>query len=449
MSRKVTATLYYALCAIEGGLVFSAYWQRADQSIAGGLFGVPPLRLSLLVVVGTLSIGFLTLALLEWYARTDKQSLTVRLLAHRKLIFAAAVLFTIGLLGLLIFALSPMRFERLYQYFLRFQTLISWGLLIGLQFIAMTLVLYGRSYWTETWQDITNNSRANQVKEAINSPYTGWVLLGLAFLVGLSKVWYGRFVDEHDNITVGWLLTEGYTLYRDVFSHHFPLPYYWNALVISIFGNSFVAIRVALLTLQIGLFAISMRITRFFLAIGLTALSWNLINQFHRGQEAIYATFEGLFTTTIFIIIFWSLVTRNRLSKPVLVLLGTLMALAILTDPLMICPVGISLLTLFVAGWQAIDNRPALRKALWAVLIPLGMIVLIGVVYAGYLALSGTAPDFYQSTFWFNNEIYAKYVNAEPLRLERIGQKLITVLDILDGRWYRKLSPFMELETYR
>ena len=448
MSRKVTATLYYALCAIEGGLVFSAYWQGADQSIAGGLFGVPPLRLSLLVVVGTLSIGFLALALLEWYARTDKQSPTVRLLAHRKLIFAAAVLFTFGLLSALIFALSPMRFERLYQYVLRFQALIWWAILIGIQFIVMTLVIYGRRYWMGTWQDIADHPRTEQLKQGLNSPYTGWVLLGLAFLVGLSKVWYGRFVDEHDNITVGWLLTEGYTLYRDVFSHHFPLPYYWNALVISIFGNSFVAIRVALLILQIGLFAISMRITRLFLAIGLTALSWNLINQFHRGQEAIYATFEGIFTTTIFIIIFWSLVTRNRLSKPVLVLLGTLMALAILTDPLMVYPVWIALLALFVAGWQTNDHQPALRKALWAVLIPIGMIILIGVIYAGYLALSGTALDFYQSTFWFNNEIYAKYVDAKPLRLARIGQKLLTGLDILDGRWYRELSPFMELETY-
>jgi hypothetical protein len=410
---------------------------------------VTPLRLGLLVIVGSLSIGFLSLALLEWRTRTDAQSPTVRLLAKRKLIFAAAVLFTFGLLSALIFALSPMHFERLYQYVLRFQALIWWAILIGLQFIVMTLVIYGRRYWMGTWQDIADHPRTAQLKQAVNSPYTGWVLLGLAFLVGLSKVWYGRFVDEHDNITVGWLLTEGYTLYRDVFSHHFPFPYYWNALVISIFGNSFVAIRVALLTLQISLFAISMRITRFHLAIGLTVLSWNLINQFHRGQEAIYATFEGIFTTTIFIIIFWSLVTRNRLSKPVLVLLGTLMALAILTDPLMVYPVGIALLALFVAGWQTNNHQPALRKALWAALIPIGMIVLIGVVYAGYLALSGTALDFYQSTFWFNNEIYAKYVDAEPLRLARIGQKLLTGLDILDGRWYRKLSPFMELETYR
>ena len=313
----------------------------------------------------------------------------------------------------------------------------------------MTLVIYGKRYWMETWQDMADHPRTTQLKQVLNSPCSGWVLLGIAFLIGLSKLWYGRFVDEHDNITVGWLLSEGYTLYKDVFSHHFPFPYYWNALVISIFGNSFVAIRIALLTLQIGFFAISMRITRFYLAIGLTALTWNLINQFHRGQEAIYATFEGIFTTTIFIIIFWSLVTRNRLSKPVLVLLGTLMALAILTDPLMVYPVGIALLALFVAGWQANDDQPSLRKALRVVLIPIGTLVLIGTVYAGYLTISGTVLNFYQSTFWFNNEIYAQYVDAEPLRLARIGQKLLTGLDISDSRWFRELSPFIKLETYR
>ncbi len=443
------ATLNFSLCATEGGLVLRTYWQGASQGPGAAFLGLPPLRLGLLMVISLLTMGFMVLALLEWRARTEDHSPTVRLLANRKLVFFATIIFTAGIFSVAIFALSPLRFENLYQYVLRFDVLILWAVLIAAQLIAMTLVIYSKRYWLDTWQDIADYPRTIRLIQVLYSPCAGWTMLGLAFLLGLSKLWYGRFVDEHDNITIGWLLTEGYTLYRDVFSHHFPFPYYWNALVISIFGNSFIAIRIALLTLQIGLFAMGMRITKFYLAIGLTALSWNLINQFHRGQEAIYASFEGIFTTTIFIIIFWSLVTRNRLRKPVLVFLGILMALAILTDPLMVYPVGIALLTLFAAGWQANAQQPLMRKVLRAVGLPLGTILLIGAIYTGYLALSGTALNFYHSAVWFNNEIYAKYVDAQPLRLARIGQELFSGLNILDGRWYRELSPFIELETYR
>jgi hypothetical protein len=449
MSRKLIATLNFSLCATEGGLVLRTYWQGASQGAGAAILGLPPLRLGLLLVISLLTIGFLVLTLLEWRTTTEDHSPTARLLANRKLVFFATIIFTIGIFCITLFALSPLRSEKLYQYVMRFDVMIWWVILITAQLIAMTLVIYGKRYWLDTWQDIADHPLTIWLIQVLNSPFTGWAVLGLAFLLGLSKIWYGRFVDEHDNITVGWLLTEGYALYRDVFSHHFPFPYYWNALVISIFGNSFVAIRIALLTLQIGLFAIGMRITQFYLAIGLTALSWNLINQFHRGQEAIYASFEGIFTTTIFIIILWSLFTKNRLRTPVLVFLGILMALAILTDPLMVYPVGIALLALFVAGWQANDLQQPLQKALQAAFLPICMIIVVGGVYAGYLGVSGTAGDFYQSTFWFNSEIYGKYVDTEPLRLAHIGQKLLSGLDILDTRWYRELSPFLKLETYR
>src|SRR5512146_1332285 len=109
-------------------------------------------------------------------------------------------------------------------------------------------------------------------------------MLVLSFIFGLTKIYYGRFVDEADTITVGWLISRGSVLYRDVFSHHFPFSYYWTAGVVSIFGNSFPAVRVSILLLQIALFAAAMWMTRFYLAIGLASLVWNLINQFHRGQ---------------------------------------------------------------------------------------------------------------------------------------------------------------------
>ena len=52
------------------------------------------------------------------------------------------------------------------------------------------------------------------------------LLAGAATLIVLGSVrhWYWH-PDEHDNMAVGWLLSRGHVLYRDVFSHHMPLPY--------------------------------------------------------------------------------------------------------------------------------------------------------------------------------------------------------------------------------
>lgn len=54
------------------------------------------------------------------------------------------------------------------------------------------------------------------------------VLLGAILVSGLRFYrlrHYLDFTDENDNTTIGWLLTQGETLYGSVFSHHMPLAY--------------------------------------------------------------------------------------------------------------------------------------------------------------------------------------------------------------------------------
>lgn len=60
-----------------------------------------------------------------------------------------------------------------------------------------------------------------------------FICLGLtSFAIGM---WFFRdFMinfDERDHLAAGFLMSKGWVLYKDIFSHHFPLPYYWvNAL---------------------------------------------------------------------------------------------------------------------------------------------------------------------------------------------------------------------------
>ena len=70
-------------------------------------------------------------------------------------------------------------------------------------------------------------------------------------------------MDEADNLVVGLLLTRGYVLYRDVFSHHFPFPYYWVAAIVSLFGKSIFAVRLSVWLFQIVSFGIAMKLSGF------------------------------------------------------------------------------------------------------------------------------------------------------------------------------------------
>lgn len=282
----------------------------------------------------------------------------------------------------------------------------------------------------------------------MNSEISGYILLVLSFLIGLTKVYYGRFVDEADTMTIGWLITEGYTLYDDVFSHHFPFPYYWSAMVVAIFGNAFAAVRISILLLQTLLFATGMRISRFYLAIGLTSLTWNLINQYHRGQEAIYATFSGIFTSVIFILVFSLLTNRSKTSRLTLTLLGILTGVALLTDPLLIYAIVISFIALFISGLNfqpGKNHREGFRRVLW---VGLAAGLILG-IFAITLLITGSADDFYREAILFNSEIYSKYVHAQPFDISKITHNILSGLDILNQQWYQYTSPFFELETYR
>jgi len=77
----------------------------------------------------------------------------------------------------------------------------------------------------------------NQTKFNKNNNFISLILISISFLIGIFTIYMGEFGDESDNLIIGYLITQGYDLYSDIFSHHFPFTYYWVAFVITIFGN--------------------------------------------------------------------------------------------------------------------------------------------------------------------------------------------------------------------
>jgi hypothetical protein len=371
-----------------------------------------------------------------------------RLIAHRFLVMLGALALLSGLIAAYIILFSPLRLPRLQGYFLRWGEFFVWLLLIPVQFGLLATLLEGPTYWLRAWREFNEHAIVKKLRLRLDSPTSGMILLGLSFLIGLTKIYYGRFVDEGDVLTLGWLIARGDTLYEDVFAHHFPLPYYWIALVVRLFGNSFVAARVSVLGLQLGVFGLGMVLTRDYLAVGLASLAWNLINQFLRGQEVIYATFEGIFLAGAFILILHLLTSRQRARPAVPALSGALLAAAVLSDPLMVYPAGAAALGLFASGLR-VENGPNYREALRRALIAGTVAALIFAIFAAQLFISGTADEFYHSTIWFNAEIYAKYVDANPNRFGPLIENLATGLHVFDSRWRQYTSAFMPMDTYR
>jgi hypothetical protein len=332
-----------------GRLLASIFLYNPDHS-GSAFLGLSPLRLALVTSI-TLAIVFLTiLATSEWLAKANQGIRIDRLLAHRFMILLTFFLFLASLVWIYLLVFSPLRIERLYGYYQRWGPVFGWGILILVQFFCMALFLKTPAYWAEAWRDFLKDERTRKFRSALNSPAAGFVLLAISFLIALTKVYYGRFVDEGDNLSVGWLLSQGSILYRDVFSHHFPLPYYWVAGIVRIFGNSFAAVRISVMLLQIGLFAAAMVITRFYLVIGLTSLAWNLINQFQRGQEVLYVTFESIMMVVVFTLILSMLMKKSMVKNYTLLLVGLLLAFCILTDPLMAYPALVAFAALFLSG---------------------------------------------------------------------------------------------------
>lgn len=228
----------------------------------------------------------------------------------------------------------------------------------------------------------------------------------IAALISLISIFYGSFGDEGDKIAIGALILQGRVLYRDIFSHHFPLAYYWAALALALGGHSILAVRISILLLDLAAMSAIMIFTRAYLGVGLAALLWSIVKIGYYGQGMLYNTFaaNALLVVAILVIGLHTQIVRPR--RAVWVTLGVAAAIAVLSDPLAIMPAGLAALSLLSA--------PRLwRGAGLSFLIAGSMIALAGLL----LAATGALDDFYAEAVRFNTEVYNKYYNMRPDRL--------------------------------
>lgn len=434
MTRKYLISAYFLLSALEGVWALVRLWP------AGGLQeGVFSPRMALAALVGLLALALAALGVRQWLVEQDASRLSEWMLARRSLVALLFVCFTVAMMVGWVFIFSPLRVERLAGYFLRWQPVFIWLLLILAQFFLLALALHSPGPWLQALRELPRHPGWARARSVLLSPQFGLALLAISFLLGLTKLVFGQFVDEGANLLNGWLITRGLWPYRDVFTQHFPGAYYWTALVAALFGNSQAAGRVSLLVLQVALLALSMRLSRMYLPLGIAALAWGLTSHLHRGNMVLYDTFDGLLIISSFAVVFSILLEPGTARRSGLIFTGVLLACAMLSNPLMLYPAVIAMSAVWLAGFRLREKKgwgKAWSYSLWA---GGGAGAVLGLFFL-LLVFNGLLDDLYHQTIWFNANIYNHYTDGSPLRLGRIAYQLLTGLDVFNAKWRQNFS---------
>jgi hypothetical protein len=262
----------------------------------------------------------------------------------------------------------------------------------------------------------------------LNRYWISWSILGLAFVLGCVTIYHGQFVDEADNLVLGSQILRGEHLYKDLFSHHFPFAYYWSAFVIAIAGKSIFFTRLSVWIFQIGSIALAMRVSGFRFALALTALIWSILRPIYRGNFVLYSAFSSVALLFLFAIIVSILVGKSKPRRSVSIAIGIYAALAILSDPLSVYPVGIGLLALILR-----DTRQGLLAG--------GTMLGGGLLYGFYLTATQSINEFWEQAVLFNAQVYSHYHFSNPNRLRLFGEMLIKGMDITNPVWWT-FDPF-------
>lgn len=259
----------------------------------------------------------------------------------------------------------------------------------------------------------------------------GWALLAVAFIAGCFTIYHEKYVDEADILVVGWMIRQGAVLYRDVFSHHFPFPYYWAALAILLFGKSIFAIRLSLWAFEISAFGIALKFSRFHLAMGFFALIWSLIRYLYLGNMLLYHSFTGTALIVVFVMVFSILQKKIEPGFNSHLIIGVFTTIALLSDPFTIYPLAVAGILLLIAHTQA-----GLKTGL--------VILAFLIIFLLYLLISGTALDFWNSAILFNTNIYNAYKPVNVFNISGLYHNLVSGLDIANPVWY-KFKPFRDV----
>lgn len=232
-------------------------------------------------------------------------------------------------------------------------------------------------------------------------PYFLIFIFGLT--IALFFIYSWKTIDEGDNISVGWLLTEGKVLYTNIFSHHFPFPYFFLSLFFRVFQPSVFIARLSLILFELSAFLFLFFTTKRYSTISLTYLFWTIISRFFLGNLVLYYSFTGVSIFAIFVLAI-SICSENsrdgkeRFTVPAILGFSTFTTISVLSDPTSAIPIFCVTLGLLIT-----------TKRLKNILIIVLAVTFLISLFILYLIVNHAVHAFIQNAIVFNHAYYLNY----------------------------------------
>lgn len=206
--------------------------------------------------------------------------------------------------------------------------------------------------------------------------------------------------DENDHLAVAYFMSRGHLLYKGIFSHHFPFPYYWTFLftpfwrfsspsqLISIFRLS----ALVLYLLNFFLVFISFKNLRSQLGFSLWIFCLSFFFTLYHGNLVLSETYAAIFISSLFWLSLPQILHWEKPCRFNLLLIIIFTSAAFWTQPLL---VFLFILPLILYPGKIIFTLISLAA--------LNLFVPI------YFYLSGQISDFWQQGIWFNFFVYPRF----------------------------------------
>lgn len=404
------------------------------------------------IVVLLLNI-FQGLAIVTLYLFSQAENPVVLGLSLQGLIITVGTLGCLAVLSLILFLITKnskpttAKIQKvLPKHFTLFEVLISAILIILLILFALLIqknLIHSIKIWLpfswisliimEIFIFLTYFKQSQHTADVIKKPSVKFeILIGLFMIIlggifGFLIRYYGNFVDEGDHLAVGKLISEGWVLYKDVFSHHPPLVYYWISGLIKLFGCNIGIIRLSLVFLWVTVFGITARLTKKYITFGILSILWAGSSYFYLSNLLNYHPFAGIFiVASAAMVIFYKPDEKHQIINNIW--LGLTMGLALLSNFQLIW--AISILMFGYCVFRVMRKEKAVKPLIRDLSIILGCIAGIMLVFLLHLVITNSLKEAYDGIYVFNTDIYSKYTPTQINQLPAIFKQLKTGLGI-------------------
>ncbi len=211
------------------------------------------------------------------------------------------------------------------------------------------------------------------------------------------------FGDEYDNMVAPWLMSQGYVLYRDFFSHHFPLLFFMG-VPLELVAHTKLLYRAVMLGLTFASFSLM-----FIYLKGIykySVLPLILLASFgislYGGQQFADGPIWALMLLGAYFLILDS--NGLPMGKKRTVMFSTISFLMFLTSPMHI--VAFVILIIFHLLWQIKNKHSNIRANLIDLKFYVLTIFCLTAIFLIYLLITKSLRSFVDDAFNFNSTVY-------------------------------------------